>query len=103
MCNFGTQSSPSDDDDNNDLFPQDHGDNNLIKIPSAPLGNGGLALTPQFVVSGHRPGEEGSPLREAGEKSFIKDIAPVAPLDVGRGLWASGIGPRTKVLRVRPD
>jgi hypothetical protein len=42
-------------------------------------------LRPQFVVAGHRPGEEGSPLREAGEKSFIKDIAPVAPLVVGQG------------------
>jgi hypothetical protein len=96
------ESSPSDNDDNDDLFPEDHGDNNLIKIPAAPLGNGGHALRPQFVVAGYRPGEEESPLLGAGEKSFIKDIAPVAPLDVGRGQWTSGIGPRTKDPRVGP-
>ena len=85
LCNFGTQSSPSDDDDNDDLFPEDHGDNDLIKNPSAPLGNG-------------------SPLREAGEKSFIKNIAPVAPLVVGQG--PMDIGHRRtegRPLREAPD
>ena len=43
----------SDDDDNNDLFPNDHCDENIIKYPSAPLVVGGLA---PVVISGHRPG-----------------------------------------------
>ena len=36
LCNFGNdadESSPSDGDDNNDLFPEDNCDDNLIKIP----------------------------------------------------------------------
>ena len=51
---FGAEeSSVSDDDNNNDLFTNDHWGEIFIKYPSAPLVVGGLALV---VISGHRPG-----------------------------------------------
>ena len=49
---FG-ENSVSDDDDNNDRFPSDHCDTQLIEDPSAPLVVGGPA---SVVISGHRPG-----------------------------------------------
>ena len=42
---FGAdESTVSDDNDNNDLFPNDHCDEHLIEYPSAPLVVGGLGL-----------------------------------------------------------
>ena len=41
LCNFGTDSSPPDDDSNDDPFPEDHGDNTHIKdLSQSVVGNG---------------------------------------------------------------
>ena len=77
--------SPSDDDDNNDLFPEDNRERLIITDPSAPLSVGGPA---PVVISGHWPGQD-----RHGENIFDGDTAPVATLAVG--LAPLGCGHRT--------
>ena len=82
LHNVGEDLSPSDDDNNNDLYPEDNREKLIITDPSAPLVVGGLA---PVVISGHRLREE-----QHGENMTYGDTAPVAPLAVGLAPLVSG-------------
>ena len=90
----GEDWSPSDDDNNHDLFPEDNREKLIITDPSARLVVGGPA---PVVISGHRPGED-----RHGENIFDGAITPVAPLAVGSRRSAVGTGPWTKIPCVGP-